>query len=111
MWSIGAMIECDDRVKFQEFLIKNSTTIKLDLPSIELGQESIFDYLVDQRTAKWIHWKTKVEHFMYPKTGPQPDYAGILVPNVDNVRIEYLIDLIAKQSKSVLLIGEQVGKF
>ena len=44
--------------------------------------------------------------YVYPKHSV-PDYLGILVPNVDNVRSEFLMDTIVKQFKCVLLIGEQ----
>lgn len=43
---------------------------------------------------------------MYP-TDSVPEYASILVPNVDNIRTAFLIDIISKQKKGVLLIGEQ----
>lgn len=33
------------------------------------------------------------------------EYHSILVPNVDNARTLYLIDIIARQEKAVLLIG------
>ena len=44
--------------------------------------------------------------YTYP-TDHEPEYTSILVPNVDNVRTEFLVDLIARQNKAVLLIGEQ----
>lgn len=47
-----------------------------------------------------------VTNYVYPET-TTPDYSSILVPIVDNVRIDYLIHTIAKQEKAVLLIGEQ----
>lgn len=47
-----------------------------------------------------------VEDYIYP-TDSVPEYASILVPNIDNVCISFLIDTIAKQNKAVLLIGEQ----
>lgn len=44
--------------------------------------------------------------YVYPKD-TVPDYLSILVPNVDNCRTEFLIEMIARQSKAILLIGEQ----
>ena len=46
-----------------------------------------------------------MDEYTYP-SDYTPEYSKILVPNVDNVRTEFLIDNIAKQEKSVLLIGE-----
>ncbi|CAH8650310.1 unnamed protein product [Schistosoma curassoni] len=105
MWSIGAFLEGDDRAKFEAYLRKHET-VKFDLPEISTESHStIFDYLVND-LGEWIHWDTKVDEFLYP-TDHTPEYSSLLVPNVDNVRTEFLIDLISKQQKCVLLIGEQ----
>ena len=57
-------------------------------------------------TGSWVHWSTKVPDYHYPPDST-PEYGSILVPMVDNIRTEFLINLIAKQEKAVLLIGEQ----
>ncbi|OXB65796.1 hypothetical protein ASZ78_008863, partial [Callipepla squamata] len=57
-------------------------------------------------SGDWEHWSKSVQEYIYPKDSV-PDYASILVPNVDNVRTQFLINTIAKQHKAVLLIGEQ----
>lgn len=49
---------------------------------------------------------TQVPEYVYPKD-QVPDYSSILVPNVDNVRTDFLMQTIVKQRKAVLLIGEQ----
>ena len=49
---------------------------------------------------------SQVQEYSYPMDH-KPQYATILVPNVDNVRTDFLIQTIAKQSLPVLLIGEQ----
>ena len=67
------------------------------------------ELMLEQSTfTNWLLllYTLQVPEYLYPKDSI-PDYLGILVPNVDNVRTEFLIDAIAKQSKSVLLIGEQ----
>lgn len=56
--------------------------------------------------GNWKHWSTKVSEYTYPPDST-PEYSTILVPNVDNVRTDFLIHTISKQEKAVLLIGEQ----
>lgn len=77
---------------------------ELDLPQVKEG-ETIFEYVVDEN-GEWVHWSSRVEEFIYPPK-KVPEYASILVPNVDNVRTTFLMDTIAKQNKAVMLIGEQ----
>lgn len=67
--------------------------------------EGIFDYVV-LGNGDWYHWSTQVEEFIYPSDSI-PEYASILVPNVDNIRTAFLVNTCAKQRKGVLLIGEQ----
>lgn len=54
----------------------------------------------------WILRSELVEDYIYASDSI-PEYASILVPNIDNVCITFLIEAIAKQNKAVLLIGEQ----
>lgn len=39
-----------------------------------------------------------MEEYIYPLNAI-PEYGSILVPNVDNVRTSFLIDIVAKQHK------------
>uniref|UniRef100_H2XPC8 AAA+ ATPase domain-containing protein n=1 Tax=Ciona intestinalis TaxID=7719 RepID=H2XPC8_CIOIN len=102
MWSLGALLELDNREKMEGFLRSHES--KLNLPPTQ-GDETIFEYYVSSK-GSWEHWRTKVEVYEYPKDSI-PAYASILVPNVDNIRTDFLLETIMKQEKSVLLIGEQ----
>ena len=108
MWSLGCVLELGDRDAMAAFL-KNHPS-KLDLPDIPSDTNyTIFEYVVNIDTGAWEHWMTRVPGYDYP-TDPEipiPDYSSILIPNVDNTRTNFLVDIIAKQEKSVLLIGEQ----
>ncbi|CRK87169.1 CLUMA_CG000977, isoform A [Clunio marinus] len=90
MWSLGAALEFEDRDKMENFVLNHPS--KMKWPKLEVG--------------KWEHWNSQIEEFIYPSDSI-PDYSSILVPNVDNIRTAFLIETIAKQHKSVMLIGEQ----
>ncbi|KAL1457441.1 hypothetical protein WDU94_007673, partial [Cyamophila willieti] len=101
MWSVGATLELDDRVKFQEFVMNHKSKLNWPKP---MGDDTIFEFKVTDN-GHWEHWNNSVGDYLYPaKT--VPDFLEILVPNVDNVRTTYLIILIARIEKAVLLIGE-----
>ncbi|XP_030752815.1 dynein heavy chain 8, axonemal [Sitophilus oryzae] len=102
MWSLGALLELEDRVKLEDFALAHPS--KLDWPKCK-ENETIFEYVVNAENGKWEHWRERVEEFIYPKDSVL-EFTNILVPNVDNVRSAFLIHTIAKQNKAVLLIGE-----
>ena len=102
MWSLGALLELQDRKKFEE--IWRALPARMPLPPAA-DDHSIFEFVVGDN-GEWQHWSERVPEYHYPKD-VTPEYTSILVPNVDNVRTDFLIDLIARQSKAVLLIGEQ----
>ncbi|XP_033984034.1 dynein heavy chain 5, axonemal isoform X2 [Trematomus bernacchii] len=105
MWSTGALLELDDRRKM-EIWLRGNNDIPLNLPDIPPDSDNtMFDYHVTA-DGQWVHWSTRVEEYVYPSEFT-PEYSSILVPNVDNIRTDFLIQTIAKQGKAVLLIGEQ----
>uniref|UniRef100_A0A8C4K6E1 Dynein heavy chain 5, axonemal-like n=1 Tax=Dromaius novaehollandiae TaxID=8790 RepID=A0A8C4K6E1_DRONO len=102
MWSVGALLEPDDRLKMELFLRKHSAVN--ELPAVN-GEETMFDFVISG-CGQWEHWSKKVPEYFYPKDSV-PEYTSILVPNVDSVRTDFLMHTIMKQGKAVLLIGEQ----
>ncbi|XP_076601065.1 dynein axonemal heavy chain 8-like [Chaetodon auriga] len=102
MWSLGALLELEDRDKLEAYIRAHDSSI--DVPQTQPG-ETMFEYMVNPN-GEWCHWNNHVGEYVYP-TDHVPDYASILVPNVDNTRTSFLLETIAKQRKAVLLIGEQ----
>lgn len=81
-------------------------SLKDDVGNTSLTRDNIFS----ANAGEWAAWNSVITNFVYPETST-PDYSNIMIPIVDNVRIDYIIACVAKQEKAVLLIGEQgVGK-
>ena len=60
--------------------------------------DQVSGYITNVRSGEWVHWKQLVVPYDYPEDSI-PRYVGILVPNVDNVRTNFLINTISKQDK------------
>ncbi|XP_012885023.1 PREDICTED: dynein heavy chain 8, axonemal [Dipodomys ordii] len=104
MWSLGALLELDNREKLELFLRNHGSN--LDLPKIPKGtNQTMYEFFVTDY-GDWEHWNKKLQPYYYP-TDSIPEYSSILVPNVDNIRTSFLMETIAKQFKAVLLTGEQ----
>lgn len=101
IWGLGALLEQNHRLALDRFLRDN----RLGLPEqVEGIETTVYDFKVDLE-GKWISWHSMVERWVCPKS-TFPDFHSILVPTADNRRTEFLIDIIAKQHKQVLLVGE-----
>ncbi|RZF32385.1 hypothetical protein LSTR_LSTR001849, partial [Laodelphax striatellus] len=103
IWGMGAFLDNADRAKFDSFL--REKLMHLDLPKSNVRPKAtVFDFVVGKE-GKWELWDSMLSNYTYPENST-PDYSSILVPIIDNVRIDYLINCIAKQGKAVILIGE-----
>ena len=101
-WSLGALLEQDDRCKFSTFIcsIPNKST---SLPSsLDNINDTLYEYYVDKQSLEWCRWAATEWHY----DATHFNFSTCLVPTVDSVRAEYLINLMSsKLRKPVLLVG------
>ncbi|RKO94376.1 dynein heavy chain and region D6 of dynein motor-domain-containing protein [Blyttiomyces helicus] len=102
-WSMGALLELDERKKLQSFLLEKVP--QLNYPPLDpTGSDTFFEFFVSEN-GQWCHWRERVPAWMYPQD-VTPEFSSIIIPTVDNVRTEFLMETVTKQGRSVLLIGE-----
>eukprot|EP01038_Epipyxis_sp_PR26KG_P008094 gene8094-10963_t len=123
-WSVGACVDGEGRKKFDEFfrlmlqgeivntdefkdfLIKNpeytcDTTRK---SNIMLPPEGlVYDYIFDTKTAKWNNWLEGQPVFKIPK---EATFNSIVVPTIDTIRNEWLIEKLLRKGYHVICTGD-----
>ena len=100
-WSIAALLEADDRRKFDQWLRERDSNSCM--PAVEEG-ESIYEYVVDSNTCEWKKWFP--ENWDYPIC-EKLDFSNLLVPTMDSTRALYVIKHIHKQRGPILLVGAE----
>eukprot|EP00118_Oscarella_pearsei_P005341 m.24505 g.24505 ORF g.24505 m.24505 type:complete len:2538 (+) comp28630_c0_seq1:2-7615(+) len=108
-WSLGAGLLEDGRVKF-DALVKRLSALPQNsdsnqCPSTEMPckEATLFEYFFDVKEMAWIPWKERVPEYEHD---PTRKFHEILVPTVDTVRSTWLLNLMVKIRRPVVLVGE-----
>jgi len=104
VWSIGANLDDNSRVRFSKWARLHIQTIYPEYPST--GE--VYDYCVNTQYRKFANWSERIETFVYDEEVP---YFNILVPTVDTCRYKYLLKTLVENGNNVLFMGDTgVGK-
>eukprot|EP00471_Norrisiella_sphaerica_P006901 CAMPEP_0184484204 /NCGR_PEP_ID=MMETSP0113_2-20130426/5915_1 /TAXON_ID=91329 /ORGANISM="Norrisiella sphaerica, Strain BC52" /LENGTH=4710 /DNA_ID=CAMNT_0026865073 /DNA_START=240 /DNA_END=14372 /DNA_ORIENTATION=+ len=104
-WSMGALLETDDRLKLHQRMIKWQETSKA-MPECK-APLSAYDFFVNQDVdspshLQWEQWKQK--EWIFP--GKSFNFSTCLVPTVETARSFFLFDLMEKKiNRPCLVIG------
>lgn len=67
------------------------------------GTQTLYEYFYDGEEKKWIPWSKMVPVY---KHNPDLKFYEILVPTVDTVRATWLLQMMVRIKRPVVLIGE-----
>jgi dynein heavy chain len=102
-WTYGSLLELDERKKLQLYMLEKLPDLSYP-PLDPNSQDTLFEYFVNE-AGNWQHWKEMVPTWIYP-ADTTPEYSSIIIPMVDNIRTQFLMETVGRQGRAVLLIGE-----
>jgi dynein heavy chain len=109
-WSLGACLVEESRVKFDAYVKKLANLTEVPGEGIVAGpgeipvhHSTLYEYFYDGDEGKWVPWVMKVPEYVH---NPSLPYNEILVPTVDTVCNTWLLELMVKIKRPVVLVGE-----
>lgn len=100
-WSLGALLSPKDRESFDKEVRKQCE----NLPMKMAEGETLFDYMVDDTSTEWVSWKNLVPVWKYPMGVEKPEFASLVIPTMDSVRLEKILQLCHSVNRPTLLVG------
>ncbi|XP_060518939.1 LOW QUALITY PROTEIN: dynein axonemal heavy chain 10 [Cylas formicarius] len=109
--SVGAVlvdacrVEFDDYMKSHLSMIGLSDTVdkKCDLRHIPMAFPTFYDYFLDVDQKVWVAWDWLVPEYVHSK---DKRFSEVLVPTVDTVRVNYILELMNRIKRPVVLVGQ-----
>jgi dynein heavy chain len=116
-WTVGGLLESEDRVKFDAYLREIST----NMPPVHVNAgagsrpstadpnatpDTIYEYCVNKETLEWERWKPP--EWSYPRLESEHmklDFANMRVPTVDSTRAVFLLHCYHHQKRPAMMIG------
>lgn len=124
VWSVGASLDNAGRKTFERFLrlmlngegvgSKEFDDFFTKTPDYRVeptrkatytipDSNSIYDYFFDAKSGKWVNWLENQPIFRIPKDAK---YNAIVVPTIDSVRNEWLIEKLIRKGFHVMCTGD-----
>ncbi|ORZ39363.1 dynein heavy chain and region D6 of dynein motor-domain-containing protein [Catenaria anguillulae PL171] len=95
VWSIGGLLDTPSQVKFDAHLRQ--------LLHVFPEGKTVYDYIYTESMDGWVPWMQRFnEKAIIP---PNAEYSEIIVPTKDTVRYNFLLDVLMRHHKPVLLVG------
>ncbi|XP_053218034.1 dynein axonemal heavy chain 2 isoform X2 [Podarcis raffonei] len=95
IWSLCAAVDEEGRKKIDIFLRE----IEGSFPN----KDTVYEYYVDPKRKQWSSFEDKLpKMWRYPSNAP---FYKIIVPTVDTMRYNYLVDALISNQNPVLLVG------
>ncbi|XP_056647538.1 dynein axonemal heavy chain 10 [Diorhabda sublineata] len=109
--SVGASLVDASRIEFDEYMKSQVSLLVFDdtpenmcdLRHTPTTFPSYYDYFLDLKQKKWVAWDWLVSPYVHDR---EKRFSEILVPTVDTVRVTYLLELMNKIRRPIVLIGE-----
>ncbi|XP_063305793.1 dynein axonemal heavy chain 2 [Pelobates fuscus] len=95
VWSVCASVDEDGRRKIDSYL--------RELEGSFPNKDTVYEYFVDPKTKNWASFEDKL-----PKTWripPNAPFYKIMVPTVDTVRYQFIVNALVSHQWPVLLVG------
>uniref|UniRef100_A0A1X7UR28 AAA+ ATPase domain-containing protein n=1 Tax=Amphimedon queenslandica TaxID=400682 RepID=A0A1X7UR28_AMPQE len=109
-WSLGAPLIEESRIKFDTYIKKLSNLPEVGGEDQRAGPgevptflPTLYEYYYDGTSSKWIPWSDRVPEYVHEI---ERRFNEILVPTVDTVRNTWVLELMVKIRRPVVLVGE-----
>lgn len=99
-WSMCCTINGPGRKMFDAFLRQEMACNGFKNPPPQTG--TIYDFKYDVEESKWIDWNSSVSPYKYD---PKLSYAELIIPTKDSICYTYLLDILVRNKKHVLMTG------
>jgi dynein heavy chain len=100
VWSVGASVDHEGRLKFNAFLRSRMDSSHAACPPPNVGL--VYDYCYDLQKGAWRGWMETVPGYVPDLSLP---FSQLIVPTMDSVRYRFVLDLLMRNGKHVLCIG------
>jgi dynein heavy chain len=109
-WSLGATLVGESRTKFDSYVKRLASLTEVagegavaGPGEIPIHNSTLYEYYFDPELSKWVPWVDKVPEY---KHEPGRNFHEILVPTVDTVCNMWLLEVMVKVKRPVVLVGE-----